>query len=102
MSIIFEEGIGFGRNPSYYQQLAREYFIGEKFDSVQEALDQRDGNGKTLSSYFSIRSKTIKPEELPTIIYEAEIGVILRDEEGVILHNQPETALPILTASVVY
>lgn len=97
MPIIFEPDRGMKTVYPFYQKLARDYFIGKKFDSLDDAFKQKD-NGSPISSYFEIERVSVKPENLPLIIQEAEIKAIFRDEQGITHLGLPEFSFPVLKA----
>lgn len=88
--VVFEPTKHLKDNP-LYSQIASRYLIGSQFNSVEEALSQEDDRGRTLDNFFKQNPRN-----------EDEIeGVCIDYDEGVILHNQPGYAVPLLRTKVV-
>lgn len=91
MSIVFERTTQFYDLPSdsLERSIAEGHLLERKFDSLEEALDQKWAPGSTIAQYgFYVGTiKELFISDLPVVINEAKIHV-----------NVKEKAIHILTA----
>jgi len=84
MSIIFEPAREFGRLPDYHQHVVEESLLGERFDSIEAALNSEYRVGHSFSELgFGRGHVTIRPEELPEIVNELPILWHQKDDSRV-------------------